>query len=60
MKKFLGVCTGLMLMMPFSLQAEGHATNNPTGPFVECLLPSGNIEFIPAMFCEIKHGKYHY
>lgn len=60
MKKLLGMCAGLMLLIPFSLQAEGHATNSPTGPFVECLVPSGEIEFMPAMFCEIKKGKYHF
>lgn len=60
MKKILGLCAGVMLMMPFTLQAESSAANNPVGPFVECMLPSGNIEFMPAMFCEIKKGKYHY
>ncbi len=64
MKKFIGLCAGAMLMMPFTLQAESHgshgAGSNPAGPFVECMLPSGNIDFIPAMFCEIKKGKYHY
>ncbi len=46
----------------FSVQASkgGGAESNPTGPFVECLLPSGQIEFMPVMFCEIKKGKYHY
>lgn len=56
MKKTLSFCVGVMLLMPVSTLAE----NNSSGPFVECLLPSGNIEFIPAMFCEIKRGKYHY
>ncbi|WP_170064491.1 hypothetical protein [Photobacterium phosphoreum] len=56
MKKLLGLCAGALLMMPFTLQAE----NSPTGPFVECQLQNGNVEFIPAMFCEIKKGKYHY
>ncbi|WP_163921223.1 hypothetical protein [Photobacterium sp. Alg240-V54] len=61
MKKILGLCAGALLMMPFTLQAESHgAGNNPTGPFVECQLQNGNIEFMPAMFCEIKKGKYHY
>ncbi len=48
----------------FSVQASNNQGNNagskPAGPFVECLLPSGAIEFMPAMFCEIKKGKYHY
>lgn len=56
MKKLLGLCAGALLMMPFTLQAE----NSPTGPFVECQLQNGNVEFMPAMFCEIKKGKYHY
>ncbi|WP_061013009.1 hypothetical protein [Photobacterium leiognathi] len=60
MKKILCVCTGLMLMMPFSLQAQGGGANSPTGPFVECSLPNGNIEYMPAMFCEVKHGKYQH
>ena len=56
MKKILGLCAGALLMMPFTLQAG--AGNSPAGPFVECQLQNGNIEFMPAMFCEIKKGKY--
>ena len=58
MKKLLGLCAGALLMMPFTLQAEGSGSSSPAGPFVECQLQNGNIEFMPAMFCEIKKGKY--
>lgn len=61
MKKLLGICTAIMLLAPLSLHASGQgANNNPAGPFVNCKLPSGDIEFMPAMFCEIKKGKYHF
>ncbi|MGF1726687.1 hypothetical protein [Photobacterium nomapromontoriensis] len=63
MKKLLGICTAIILFAPLSLHASnssGGAQNNPTGPFVDCKLPSGDIEYMPAMFCEIKKGKYQF
>ncbi len=38
-----------------------NAESNPVGPFVQCLLPNEKkVHFIPAFFCELKKGKYHY
>ncbi|WP_279142083.1 hypothetical protein [Photobacterium phosphoreum] len=61
MKKLLGLCAGALLMMPFTLQAEGYSSNgsSATGPNIECHLPDGTKDYMPVMFCQNSNGIYH-
>lgn len=62
MKKLLGLCAGALLMMPFTLQAEGYSNsgNSATGPNVECHLPDGTKDYMPVVFCQHDNGRYHF
>ena len=61
MKKLLGLCAGALLIMPFTLQAEGYSNsgNSATGPSVECHLPDGTKDYMPVVFCQHNNGTYH-
>jgi hypothetical protein len=60
MKVLIGMITGTLIMFSMSVSAGQSAESTPVGPFVQCQLPDKSIEFMPAFFCELKKGKYHY
>ncbi len=60
MKILLSMVAGALMMSSMSVSAGQSAESTPVGPFVQCQLPDKSIEFMPAFFCELKKGKYHY
>ncbi|MCG3885694.1 hypothetical protein I3271_13545 [Photobacterium leiognathi] len=72
MKLFISLIAGFIFILPLTLHAKdcansstnmnnnNSAQSSTSGPRVECLLPNGDVDYIPAMFCKIKYGKYHF
>lgn len=47
-----------LFVLPFAVQAEVPEIGaGVSGPYIECELPNGNIEYMPVLICKNKGGQ---
>lgn len=58
MKKIIGlILAAFIYSVSFSASAS---SSGDEGGFVDCKLPDGSVQYVPAMYCQLKKGKFSY